>query len=581
MLVYAIRIINITIKSRLQKDYSIIEKYIPYSFKPIHLIIIQNLLSIAISLPFAYFFVSGHQDTILNFVHSIILLVILLTIFISIITGSLSYRRTHFPIQNELFNLSPLTNRFIYLALVLEEIIIFFVKNLSLFLTIFILFSIGLGLSFSNTFVLIVFNIVLCFLFYILGNRLYGEYQIYKIKKRIGIFRFVLYLVTSALMFLVGYFLTRVISFFVITIRPDINQLNLYVEESYLNDISYQLSIKFDSIMGKINVYNIESTIENSIIDYSSNAFWLLTIIILISMLIVFLFPPNFDYNNSLLSKSKYGDIFSIFINVIYKLTKLLSSNKSITLLNKDLITLEHHRWLISPHVFSAIIYPSESFFYFGIVAALATVMEDMSMLFSVLITCISMVIFIHCYLLYIEYPQVFSFSSEQKNIVLIKSSPRGVSHLFAAKYSLLLVMLFIPSVLTYLFTCSILIYITNISYIPIITVLIIVISLTAPMIQLYMAPYISKFNVDHVQEAGNTKAESKLQTKMQGIPRMVILVPMLIVSFINIFIPLYQLLNNIHVYFIMYILLSIFIFMIIARKILNKGFRYINEKDT
>lgn len=569
-------ILSLTVKSRIQKDYSVYQRFIPIQMNPIYFIFINNTISILLSITISYFFLNERQEAINEFNNIIIIAIILILVTYSFISGSTSYKRTHFPILYPLFTSTPLSEKSIYLLLILEELILFFTKMLSFYSIIFILFCIGLGFSLFTSFT-ITFNLVtISIMLYIIGNRVFGEYQLYKIYHRIGIIRVLIYVVTATSIFLFGYIATKLISLAIKLIRPEFQEIHLLLNESYLTE-------KFDELKNAVTSYLDMITLNNHLNNFTSEyyvyIFTLPFILLILLMIIIIINPPSFDKNTESLSNIINKDLLDFYINTLSSISRKMKLDQNV-LLNKDLETMLHKRWLISPQVFSAVIYYSENYFYLGIVTGLSTIMTDLNMFFSILLVFSIMSIFVHSYILYDEYPQVFSLSSEQSNIILLKSSPIGIKTLFFAKYYLLSLVLFLPTLITIIMCVVLLLKVNGYFYIPMLLICIVFIYLIAPIIQLYMSPYISKFNLDHIQEVGNTKSEKDLHDYMQGIPRSIILVPALLFSFINIIIPVYEVINNIHIIYLVFILIPIVIFFVIAINIIKKGLKYLSDKS-
>lgn len=564
-------ILSTIVKSRIEKDYSVLQRFIPFALNPVHFIFLKNFIFILFSILTSYFYIVQKRDVFIDYLNIIILILLSIMILYSFISGSMCYRRTHFPVHYELLILTPLNDKLIYLLLILEELILFIINGLPFYFFLFFLFFIGVGTNFFLSLFFIILLILSSIIFFILGNRLFGEYQIYKIDNKIGLIRFFIYLFSSTLTFLVGFIITKLISTLIKTVRPEFKDIHLLLNESYILN-------KFDESKNIITTYlsglNLEVYIKFALLNY----YFYIVIFSLIIVIIIFLNPPKFNNNVYLLRKVIDKDMLGLYIYALKGLSKILKLDGNVVL-NKDLTTMLHKRWLLSPQIFPALVYCTENFFYLGIVTALSTVMSDSSMFFSVLIVFSLMSILVHSYTLYDEYPQVFSLSSEQKNILLLKSSPIGIDTLFLAKYYLLSLVLFLPTFITMKMGFVLLLVFGGIDYIFLFLICIVIFYLIAPIIQLYMTPYISKFNLDHTQEIGNTKSEQDMHEHFQGIPRMFILVPVLLFTFTNAIIPFYENIKNIHFLYLALILIPILVFFVISINIIRKGLKYLHDK--
>lgn len=565
-----IKILRIHLIMRIEKDYSRLIKYIPFLKRIRDVVIVKNFFFLFFSTVATVLLYTNFKTIINQWIEILVIAIITILVIISLISGVSAYKRTHFPVYQDLLNLSPLSNTEIYILLALEELIWFLVQSGSVFLTLFIWLYFILDLPIIIYFLFILNLLLLLCLVFLFSNRFWGMYQTYKIRNKIGYIRFAVYCISSFISIFIGYTLSNFVASIVLVLRSEFESINQLLEDRYW------LSVKEGILQNFNQTFNEFNGLINQLyyIIISNSNFITLILIFIVSaaciLLLLFYLSPNYNANKLLKSKNETLDWLTIYVNIINR----IFNKKDQIMFKKELIILERSRWIVSPGVFAITLYSLESFFYFGILLGIGMNSTNQSMMIAVLFLYNVLTMIIHCFEVSYEYPQVFFLGSEGKNIELLRSSPEGISQLFNAKLKLLRAILIIPLLLN-ISGSIIFMYLTNTFSLNNIFLLSLLLSLLysiSPLIQLYMSPIYSKFSYDDIQEVGNTYDEQELHMKFQSIPRYFILVPILVFSFLNIFFPVYKLIPFIDVYYFIGFTVPMLIFWIIGTRIKNKG---------
>ncbi|PRR90366.1 MULTISPECIES: hypothetical protein [unclassified Bacillus (in: firmicutes)] len=570
MITRYINILKIHLIMRVEKDYSFFVRVIPFLKRIKNITIFKMIISTIFSTVLAFFLYWKYYSFVERWNGIFLLSIFILLFFLALINGILTYRRTHFSIYQDLLSTSPLSHRQIYVLLLTEELLWFVTQSWNIIITSFICLFFILKIPFS-LFVLLISNLILIiFLLFIISNRLMGKYQLYKIKNKIGLFRFVIYMIFSCGLMSFGFMISHQFAKLILALREPFENIEQLLEDTYWLSVKDIFIQEFSADF--INLKMIDERIYGGI-TYSINLPFLLLVLLALSMCIIFITSnlyPNYNNSDRIKSKQEFFDWFTIYTKIV---SKVFRTDKSF-LFKKELINLERKRWIVSPGVFSIIIYSLESFFYCGILIGIVKNTDDSSLIMAMLILFNVLTMIIHCFEVSYEYPQVFFLGSEGKSIDLLKTSPNGVMGLFESKLKLLEVILFIPLIINMVISLIVINSVKELNLSSFLQIIILLFTLykISPLIQLYMAPLFSKFSFDDIQEVGSTYDEKELHIKSQSLPRNFIVVPLLIFSFINIFIPIYKWINHIELYYFIYFMLTIVVFKFISKKIVKKG---------
>lgn len=571
-----INILKIHLIMRAEKDYSFFVRFIPFFKRIKNIAIFKMVIHTFFSIILALFLYNKYGAFVDRWNEMFLFGIFLLLFLLALTNGITTYRRTHFSIYQGLLSTSPLSQRQIYVLLLTEELLWFVMQYGNILITaivcLFFILKIPLSL-----FLLLNFNLILfIFLIFIVSNLFMGKYQAYKIKNKIGLFRFAIYVIFSCVLMTLGYIMSHQFAKLIFALREPFENIEQLLKDSYwlsVKDIFIQ-EFKGNFIYFK----KIVGSIYGGII-YSINLPILILVFFALTMCIVLItryFYPNYYKNEQMKSKQELFDWLTLYIKLV---NTVFRTDKSF-LFKKELINLERKRWIVSPGVFSILIYSLEGFFYCGILLGIVKNSDDSSFIMAMLLLFNVLTIIIHCFEVSYEYPQVFFLGSEGKSINLLKTSPNGVAKLFESKIKLLEVCLFIPLVINIIISLLVINLVKELNLISCLQIFILLFAVfkISPLIQLYMAPLFSKFSFDDIQEVGSTYDEKVLHIKSQSLPRNFILVPLLIFSYINIFIPIYKWINYIDWYYFIYFMLSIVVFKLISKKIVKKGIEKIER---
>lgn len=568
---------KVLLQSRINKNYSSLQKITPFKINPLLFTILVNVVSIFLG---SIFFIIIIHNYIINlFQYS---LLVALSIFVisniyMFFNGGSVYKKTHFPINHFIYDISPFSNLLIFILLIVQEIFVLFFKQAAIYLFICIsvvTLTLNINIIFSIMFLVLIF--VSNIFSFILGNRFFGAYKLYKINNKIGFFRLFGYLFVSSIFFLLGWIIAYAVHFIIKSFRPNINELHLYFDNTYLTSKIQTVVTTLGEKFLFINFNYLNNVLYNYL-----NTYVLIALTIIFSLLTYFIvkqFHPNYSYYEKSTYEKTFEDFVDVFINGFIKIINKKSNG--ISILKKDLISTKKNRWLISPYIFSVLLNPVEIYLYLGIVFYTVINTNNFNIIFITIVLFILMEVFVRTFLLYSEYPQVFSLSAEQRNIELILISPKNLKHYIFSKYLLILGFTLIPTIINVFLLILLLILNGFISVIFFIIPLSILALIIAPLNQIYVAPFTSNFNVDHIQEVGNTKSEQDLHEKFQGILRMFIISPIIYLLFMNIFIPIYQKYAHIYIYVYICILFMFFVFLFIAVKVLRKGISHLYGRN-
>lgn len=573
------KILRIHLIMRIEKDYSVIIKYIPFLKRIRDAVIIKNLFFLFISTVAALLLYINFKTTINQWIEVLVIAIITLLFVISVISGISSYKRTHFPVYQELLILAPLSNAEIYILLALEELIWFLVQSGGVFLTLFIWLYFLLDLPTMIYFLFILTLLAIISFVFLFSNRLWGMYQTYKIRNKIGYLRFAVYCISSIISIFIGYVLSNFVAGIILVLRSEFEGINRLLEDHYWLSVKEGILQIFNQTFNELDA--VINQLYYLIISNSNLiTFVVIFVVSIVCILLLFFYLyPDYNANKLLKSKNEFIDWLTIYVNLIDR----IFNRKDQAMFKKELIILQRSRWIVSPGVFAITLYSLESFFYFGILLGIGLNATNQSMIIAILFLYNVLTMIIHCFEVCYEYPQVFFLGSEGKNIELLKSSPDGIRQLFNAKLKLLRAILIIPLVLN--ITGSIIFMSLTDTFslknILLLSLLLTQLYIISPLIQLYMSPVYSKFSYDDIQEVGNTRDEQELHVKFQSIPRYFILVPILVFSFLNIFFPVYILIPSIDVYYFIGFTLPMLIFWMIGTKIKNKGLDKLSRRQT
>lgn len=571
------RILKLHLIMRIEKDYSNIVKYIPFVKRIKNIIIFKSITFGLISTMTAVFLYFKFQFMINQWTEMITVIIVAIFCILSLINGASSYRRTHFPIYQDLYHVSPLSNQVIFIILLVEELLWSLIQSSGLLVTLFICMYLILKPT-VIVFIMIVINLLALFTFiFITSNRLWGMYQIFKLKNKIGFIRFFAYLIAAIISLLVGFAFSIMISKPIFALRNNFESIDQLLGDQYWGAVKKAIFHDFNQTFIVFKGIVIDNLY--SFFIANTNIISLVVVFILLFTCIILLLRylyPNYSVTRHLKNDKESGDWLTFYVQLISR----LFNHKNDILFQKELINLERSRWIVSPGIFAITLYSLEGFFYFGILWAIGTLSTNTSLILAMLLLFNVLTIIIHCFEVSYEYPQIFSLGSEGENIDLYRLSPNGVSHIFYVKLKLLKSILFIPLTINVVLSILFMTITHTLSLESILLAgLLILLYKVSPLIQLYMSPFYSKFSYNDVQEVGNTYDEQELHSKFQAIPRYFILVPLMVFSFLNLFIPIYKLIPEIHFFYFIGFSIPMIIFLFISKNIIKMGLNRLGRK--
>lgn len=513
------------------------------------------------------------------------LVLILLYLSFHIINGCICYKRTHIPINIKLLIVSPRSKRYIFSFLIMEELVWLFFDNIHFYIiTLFLIIS--FNINSQNILWSIILLIIVSLCLYLLSNRIFGLYIIHLILNPIGIIRFLVYMIKSVIIFLIGYNLTsnlcKVVSIIknqIIMSPENIKSNKLWEDIISILKSEWLYNIKqnlLDFLNNKIQISTIINNQFNTVTFYGIILFLLSVLIILLMFLI---FYPNYDKSKSIKSLNvTFKDSLYYYIKFVNYINKLMFKDNFF--LKKDITILINSRWIISPLFFNLVFVTTESWLYYGLIFALIKNINDSGYVISLILILNILTLTNHCFELRLQYPMLFTLSSEGHNMILINISGNSSNIAYKSKLYLLRIILIIPTIILFIFdiiliskdfsllTCFLVILTLVVSY------------FISPIFQLYIAPLISKFNTDNIQDINENKKEDELYMHFQKLPRKFIISPILITLYLNIFFncPIYVI-NILPLLFSVYFCVGCLIFYFISIKITKNGLNKIDKE--
>ncbi|OPH52078.1 hypothetical protein BC351_33495 [Paenibacillus ferrarius] len=491
------------------------------------------------------------------------------------IQGMTVYRRTHFPTESNLYNVSPRSGRFIYLMLLAEQWFWLLCTYPSVYL---LAFSVYIGihpeLSLIGSFFVIIsgfFLALLCFLIFNLG---YGLYMVHKTTKPIGIFRFVGYMTTSSIFCALGYSIILVISPCIFLVREQFKSWDQVIDNRMWEElfplVQDYVVLKIHWIvdfafMGSSFFVRLEKSFYSG-----SNLYWMGIVcfggFVLLSVKQLI---PQYKITESVIHRSLGSDFLVAYSEMLQKFRGVLFPKD--VFLWKDTQQLKESRWIISPQFFSLVFLSYESSFYFGVFLAAVKSVSNVGYIVTFIITFSLLAMVNQAYELREEFPLLFLMSSEGKQIDLIRLSSIPIFSLYLAKLKFMRLAMIMPMLIIIMMSwwmlhglwshLFIIFWIQCLAY------------WISPLCQLYISPHISKFKNQNKLDVGETLEEIDIYRKFQAIPRKFAVVPLLIALYLLVFLHLPQKVINMLPYvFSIYFTMVVILFGKIANSISKRG---------
>ncbi|MCY9657574.1 hypothetical protein P5G65_28135 [Paenibacillus chondroitinus] len=491
------------------------------------------------------------------------------------IQGLIVYRRTHFPTESNLYNVSPRSERFIYLMLLAEQWFWLICTYPSIYI---LAFSVYIGIHPELTLIGSIFVIstgfflaLICFIIFNLG---YGLYMVHKVLKPIGIFRFAGYIITSSIFCALGYSIILVISPFIFIVREQFKSWDQVIDNRMWEElfplVQDYVTLKMHWIFDfAFNESSFLVRFENEF--YSGSMLYWIIIVCFGGFVLLFFkqLMPQYNFTESIIQRSFGRDFLVAYSKMLQKFREVLFPND--IFLWKDTQQLKESRWIISPQFFSLVFLSYESSFYFGIFLAAVNSVSNVGYIVTFIITFSLLTIVNQAYELREEFPILFLISSEGKQIELIRLSKTPILKLYLAKLKFMRLTMIIPMMIIIMMSLwmfqGLWSHLFTIFWVQCLAYWI------SPLCQLYISPQISKFKNQNKLDVGDTIEEVNIYRKFQAIPRKFAVVPLLIALYLLIFLHLPQEVINMLPYaFSIYFTLIVIVFGTIANSISKRG---------
>lgn len=406
---------------------------------------------------------------------------------------------------------------------------------------------------------LVIFNTMLLYLIlFIASNKFFSLYHISKVRKPIGLIRFIFYLFILVISLVAGYLLVAVMKEPFKIIREDIVGIRILNDEKFAETVSLQL---FHSIAKPFQIIfnHIFFTIDYVLENVLNSAVTLGVSIFLLFLLSLLKISPLVNRYDSINTNTK--DIMYYLLKGFSILNK--KTFKS-SLLENELTLLSRERFLVSPKFFSMVFITYESTFFFGMLTGLLLSTENNMLQYLVYLSFILLIMFNHSFELRTEFPHIFLLGAFKNKLDLFRYSGRGIKPLFQSKVNLMSILMTIPTLLLMLIT--LILSFRDFKYLVAIIVIILTYKLV-PLVQMWAATYLIKTEYVDDLEVGKTEEEGIID-KIQALPRKVLVLPVLFFLYSLLFIAWNKIVITyfLYIYFIYY-LIGGSIFIIFAQK--------------
>ncbi|WP_256928554.1 hypothetical protein [Bacillus sp. F2HM] len=277
-------------------------------------------------------------------------------------------------------------------------------------------------------------------------------------------------------------------------------------------------------------------------------------------------------------SSKHFRDLFYWYFQALDKIQGSLFQKNM--LIQKDLKVLKEKRWLLSKEFFNYMFMSYEAFFYVGVMTALISIIDHHTLQVQLLFTLNVMILANQTYEMRMLTPSIFSLSAEKKNIWLYGLSQTSLMQFFLSKIQLFYCLFSIPS----LFLLFINLTIISVYQLFDVQMLIQLVALGVgffifPLIQLYLFPFITKFNFIHEHEIGTTNEEIDVIDKGQAFARNFLVLPFMYYMILTSFLPILQHSTSlVSVLFALYFVIVSVICWVLCRKTIYKGIEYVEK---
>ncbi|RJG20620.1 hypothetical protein [Paenibacillus thiaminolyticus] len=505
--------------------------------------------------------------------------IFLFFLFYPAIVGMSAWRRTHMPVYEELLLSSPRSESFIFGLLVAEEFIWSLINNIGLYTTMFALLILIHGLTFIEAVTGVFFLLCLSFLLFIISNRLFGRYIIYKICKPVGWIRFLFYILFSLICFEAGFLLIRWVLPYIRAFRMHITSLQALNSEEIWNHLLTSVAAEWSTGMNRLLNIVYDSKLPHVYLHeqfQSPNLLHLLALCVGCSILIPTI-CKLFPYKYNQLKRIEHTDFLSFYTSLLHYFNNLVYRKDY--MVEREITMMGRNREHLASGLFSLALVETEIFFYSGIAVGLVLSLQNVGFIVSVICIFTMLAVANHVSGIRSEYPFLFLLSAEGKNVNLIRLSGNSIRLLFEAKMKLMRCMMIVPGLIIFIINC-VLCALQGFTVSSSLFLIILSVSYWAlPFFELYSTPFISKFNFKSIQEIGKTKEELELRALVDTAPRRFIIMPLMLVLYFGAFIIPSKISDFLPFFIAVYFTIVSLALMLMAKKITARGLKEIDKR--
>lgn len=404
----------------------------------------------------------------------------------------------------------------------------------------------------------------------------------YNLKKKL-----INYINKNIIIFLLVYCFSIFLSIGLNIVRITI-QKSTYFNQNLLGILEKQLKVLWiNPLLYKLNnLYSwkeniIESNLFKIIIQYN---YEILISLILINLLIIFIIMKFKFIKYKYINTNNNNCIYLKYIQLLKKLNKFFYKNDF--LISKDICILENNSKELKTQFFTIAFFSYEFTMIIAILIVINKFVDNIYLYSMIIIFLNNILIFGQANDVTNSLTEIFKFKYDIPNLDIFKNSKSSLKDLYISKVKLQRLIIFIPLIIFLLFNSYILFIKTNFSIYGIFSeiillVLSILIYYFAPVFSLYMNPYIISISKYNFEDNENIKDEDALYNRFYSIPKLILVVPIIYLFFINSIVNLFKdktwMYINI-VYFLL-TLVMIFIFNKYFKKIIKKGVEKFESK--
>lgn len=496
----------------------------------------------------------------------------------SILKGVNSYRKTHIPPFQELIELAPVPAKNIHITSVIAEWIWIGFTNFSTFF-IYFMFQGYITDSIDFYFWIKHVNVLILSIFlFVLSNKLYGAYMYNIVVKKIGWIRLIFFSAVSSIFFMLGrLFISGFILPFYEAFRQNFHSIHSAVDNASWIQLSEQLVSLYSNQLHSIQVFLfLEGSTFLQVQQFISLP--AATLLLAAGVLGLLIIPAKWIPTEETNSTSHFKDLFHWYLRALHKVRYLIF--RADLLIYKDLRVLQGKRWLLSKEFFNYSFISYEAVFYAGVFTGFLSAVESPALQVQLLFTMNVIIMVNQALEMRVLTPSLFSISAEKQNIWLYQLSLSSLFQFFRSKIKLFYCLFFFPSLFLTLFNFfMMLIYEIYDVQMVILIIGIFIGFFIFPLIQLYLFPFVTKFNFIHEYEIGTTKEETGIVDKGQSFIRSFLVMPFIYYLIVSSFFPVLQhSVKVVNVLSILYFSGVSFICWIYCHKMISKGIGYVEK---